>query len=182
MSARDASGRLLGVVLAGGKSRRFGRDKATAIVDGTAMLDLVIQALAPQVDKVVISGHDWEGYTRIEDRPEGDRGPLGGLNGALAYARANDFDAVLSVPVDVLPVPVHLVALLGGNGPAVLEHQHLLGFWPSSCAEVLDAYLATASDVAFHRWLDHVKVRKIGERIKLFNVNTPADLEDYRHS
>lgn len=172
--------KILGAILAGGKSRRFGRDKAAELVDGKAMLDHVIDALAPQVADIVLCGRDWNGIRRIEDRPTGDLGPLGGLNGALAYAVEHGFDAVVCVPVDVLPLPDNLVDRLAGDVPCVFEEQHLLGYWPVSYAARLDAYLASTGDVAFHRWLDHADARKVGERIRLFNLNTQADLDAFK--
>ncbi|HEX7775206.1 MAG TPA: NTP transferase domain-containing protein [Parvibaculum sp.] len=172
--------KILGAILAGGGSRRLGRDKAAEIVGGKPMLDHVIEGLAPQVAEIALCGRDRNGLRRIEDRPSPGLGPLGGLNGALAFAAAHGFDAVISAPVDVLPFPADLAARLVGDGPAVLEDQHLLGFWPVSCAGALDAYLAAAPDVAFHRWLDHIKARKVGERARLFNLNTQADLDAFK--
>ncbi|MCE9650493.1 MAG: molybdenum cofactor guanylyltransferase [Parvibaculum sp.] len=173
--------RVLGAILAGGKSRRFGRDKAAELVGGKPLLDHIVYALRPQVAELAICGRDREGLTRIDDRPSGDLGPLGGLNGALAYAAERGFDAVVSAPVDVLPLPSDLVAQLAGDGPAVFEAQHLLGYWPVSCAAQLDVYLGSAEDVAFHRWLDHIRARKVGERARLFNLNTQADLDDFKN-
>ncbi len=180
MAYADATKKILGAILAGGRSRRFGRDKAAELVDGKAMLDHVIDALSPQVAEISVCGRDWKGITRIEDRPSRDLGPLGGLNGALAYAIEHDFEAIVSAPVDVLPLPVDLVACLAGDGPAVFEEQHLLGYWPVSCAARLAAYLAATDDVAFHRWIDHMKVRKVGEQLRLFNLNTQADLDAFK--
>tara|TARA_R110002110_G_scaffold194517_16_gene403497 strand:- start:5835 stop:6398 length:564 start_codon:yes stop_codon:yes gene_type:complete len=175
----DKHVRVLGVVLAGGKSRRFGQDKAEAIVDGVALLERVIGAIAAQVDELVICGRDWRDLKRIEDHPEPNLGPLGGLNGALAYARNNGFDAVLSVPVDVLPLPDNLLEILESNNPTVFAEQHLIGYWPVCFGEKLDTYLVVPSHRAFRGWLDHVAARKVNEPLRLYNVNSPSDLQAY---
>tara|TARA_R110000824_G_scaffold390760_13_gene587860 strand:+ start:23654 stop:24202 length:549 start_codon:yes stop_codon:yes gene_type:complete len=171
--------KILGAVLAGGQSRRFGQDKAIVVIDGIAMFDHVMAALSEQVDQVVVCGRDWNGLVRVEDRPAAGIGPLGGLNGALAYARAHGFDAVVTLPVDVLPVPKNLVELLQGAGPSVFEEQHLIGFWPVECSEMLDGYLAISHGGAFRGWLDHANVRKLPEPHQLHNVNSPDDLAAY---
>jgi molybdopterin-guanine dinucleotide biosynthesis protein A len=171
--------KILGAVLAGGQSRRFGRDKAEAVIDGVAMLDHVIAALAGQVDDIVICGRDWKGITRVDDRPAGGIGPLGGLNAALAHAVAQEFDAVLTVPVDVLPLPANLVELLGGTDATVFAEQHLIGYWPVRFGVMLDAHLASSRESAFHRWLGHAGVRRIEEPVRMHNMNSPADLKAY---
>ena len=48
--------RVLGVVLAGGQSRRFGSDKALAEIAGRTLLDRAVATLARQVDTVVVAG------------------------------------------------------------------------------------------------------------------------------
>lgn len=171
--------RILGAILAGGQSRRFGRDKAEAVIDGVAMLDHVIAGLSPQVDGLVVCGRDWKQVTRVDDRPAADMGPLGGLNGALVYAREGKFDAVVTVPVDVLPLPCNLVDLLSGTVASVFAEQHLIGYWPVRFGEILDLYLATPRNGAFRGWLDHVAVRKIAEPLPLHNMNSPDDLKRF---
>src|SRR5579872_4815856 len=100
--------RILGAVLAGGRSSRFGSDKAAALIDGRPMLEWVIDALAPQVDDVIICGRASPGRISVAYRPRPDLGPLGGLNAALHHAAANGFDAVLSVPCDTPRLPADL--------------------------------------------------------------------------
>jgi molybdopterin-guanine dinucleotide biosynthesis protein A len=46
---------LLGLVLAGGRSRRFGRDKAALTVHGETLLERTVALLAPLVDAVYVS-------------------------------------------------------------------------------------------------------------------------------
>src|SRR5690242_14839672 len=105
--------RVLGAVLTGGRSSRFGSDKAAALIDGRPMLDWVIDVLVPQVDDVLVCGRETPGRISVPDYPTPDLGPLGGLNAALRYAAANGFDAVLSVPCDTPRLPNDLRAQLG---------------------------------------------------------------------
>src|SRR3546814_13961187 len=79
--------RLLGAVLAGGRSSRFGSDKALAMLDGRTLLDHAAAALGAHVETVVICGRHVPGMTGLADRPAADMGPLGGLNAALHQDR-----------------------------------------------------------------------------------------------
>jgi molybdopterin-guanine dinucleotide biosynthesis protein A len=75
---------MLGVVLAGGRSRRMGRDKAEVEVAGRSMMSWVVAALEAVCDRVLIAGREdgWEGRAGLID-PPGGHGPLAGLAAAL---------------------------------------------------------------------------------------------------
>jgi molybdopterin-guanine dinucleotide biosynthesis protein A len=73
---------ILGAVLAGGHSRRMGRDKAKVEVSGTSFLDRVAQAVAVATDRVVVLGEEREGYENWPDLASGS-GPLTGIATAL---------------------------------------------------------------------------------------------------
>lgn len=168
--------RVLGALIAGGRSVRFGSDKARARVSGQAMLDHVIAGVAPQVDALVICGRSWPGLAMLEDRPAGRLGPLAGLNAALRHAAGEGYDAVLSVPVDVLPIPADMAARLRGTGAAVFRTQHLIGWWPTSLATALDAHLAGGS-LSVGSWIAASGARRVDEPCAMRNVNFPEDLE-----
>ncbi|MFP3914645.1 MAG: molybdenum cofactor guanylyltransferase, partial [Actinomycetota bacterium] len=74
-----------GVILAGGRSRRMGTDKATYAVAGRPMLDWVAAAMGQACDRVVVAGHQQEtgGLEVIADPGRPHRGPLAGLVAAL---------------------------------------------------------------------------------------------------
>ena len=163
---------ILGAILAGGQSRRFGSDKAVAIVDGLPMLTQIQRALAVQVDAVIVCGGARPEVDAIPDRPEPGLGPLGGLNAALYYGREQGYDAVLSVPVDTLPLPVDLVARLG-PGPAAFASQYLIGVWPTDLQPDLDNLLRSGAR-AVRAWLDVSQCRLVGEDgLNLRNINRP---------
>ncbi|MBU2289322.1 MAG: molybdenum cofactor guanylyltransferase [Gammaproteobacteria bacterium] len=168
--------RLLGAVIAGGQSRRFGRDKAAEPIFGQPMIEHVARALGEQTERLVVCGRGWERIECIEDRPRAGLGPLGGLNAALYLANCGGYDAVLCVPVDVLPVPRDLYELLGGDEPGVFETQYLIGFWPTFCAKPLDDFLRNGGR-AVHDWLDLANARRVVEPVALTNINRPSDLK-----
>lgn len=137
--------KVLGALLAGGKSSRFGSDKAQAIVGGQRLVDHTLAALRASVDLVVICGRHEPGYTTLEDWPRPGLGPLGGLNAALQFAADQGFDAVLSVPVDVYPLPPNLAGLLSNGGPRYLRDQHIVGLWPTTLAPALETHIAAGT-------------------------------------
>jgi len=163
--------RILGAVLAGGASRRFGSDKALAPMGGTPMLDHVVKTLTPQVAEVVICGRSWANLRTLPDASADRIGPLAGLESALRYAAANRFDAVLTTPVDVVPLPHDLIAHLAGPRPAVFEDQWLIGYWPAALHAPLARFLATGNR-RWRAWLDDAGADRIPEPHPLHNLNT----------
>jgi molybdopterin-guanine dinucleotide biosynthesis protein A len=101
-----------GVVLAGGKSTRMGRDKALVEVDGKPMLQHAIDVLRPQVKELLVIG-DPRKYRRfdadvLEDELEG-LGPLGGIVTAMGHAR---YEHLLVLACDVPGVNAKLLEMI----------------------------------------------------------------------
>jgi molybdenum cofactor guanylyltransferase len=135
--------RRIGAILAGGSARRFGSDKAAALLDGRALIDHIAAALAHQVDALVVVGRSWPGLTGIDDRPAAGLGPLGGLCGALGHADANGFTHVISHPCDLLPVPVWSDAVLASGQAFYAQRHYVSGVWPQSLYPQLIEYLSS---------------------------------------
>jgi molybdopterin-guanine dinucleotide biosynthesis protein A len=111
--------RLLGAILAGGRSRRFGSDKAEVMLNGRTLFAHVADALRPHCDALVVCGRTHHEMTSLEDRPHAGLGPLGGLCAALAFGKEAGFTAVLSAPCDVPDLPTDLYDRLSyKSGPA----------------------------------------------------------------
>ncbi len=83
---------IAGIVLAGGKSTRFGTDKAISLFQGKSMLKHSVDLLKQFTDSVLISGDKEEysvyGYPCIPDLYEG-AGPLGGICSCLLQSERN---------------------------------------------------------------------------------------------
>jgi molybdenum cofactor guanylyltransferase len=167
--------RVLGAILAGGQSQRFGSDKAEVLLDGKTLLDHVADTLRPQVHTLVVAGREWLGLESVSDLPAAGLGPLGGLCGALFYAQERGFGAVLSSGCDLIGIPDNLVAILG-NGPAIIDDQPLLGLWPAPLAQELRQWLAEPKNRSVYRFADHVCARRLALDIPIRNMNRPDDL------
>ncbi|MGI8926990.1 MAG: molybdenum cofactor guanylyltransferase [Tepidiformaceae bacterium] len=108
-----------GIVLAGGQSTRFGRDKASALLQGRTLLDWVVSAIAPAVGSIVVSTSRGQSLPplppldvplRIIEDEMRAVGPLAALTAALATAPPGAFCFVASCDVPLLTTP--LVGLL----------------------------------------------------------------------
>jgi molybdopterin-guanine dinucleotide biosynthesis protein A len=166
----------LGAVLAGGQSRRFVSDKALGILNGRPLIVHARDAIARHVAEVVVCGRSFPGMRALADRPAPHLGPLGGLNAALQYARDHDFAAVLTIGCDMPILPVDVAcALIEGGGPAIVEGQFLLGYWPSTLAGRLDSHLQNSGDRSMRGWLSLIDPRLVAAPM-LPNVNYPEDL------
>lgn len=167
--------RTLGVVLAGGMSRRFGSDKAEAVFEGRSLLHRTATALHPHCDMVAIVGRKVSGWPGIEDWPEPGMGPLGGLAGALAHAAGHEFAQVLSVPVDCIFLPPDIRGLLE-PAPAYLESQPVIGLWPVVARARLEHMLTEGDKRAVRAFVERIGARAVATRFAPPNVNTPDDL------
>ncbi|MFS0735728.1 molybdenum cofactor guanylyltransferase [Sphingomonas sp. 1P06PA] len=167
----------LGAVLAGGRSSRFGSDKARTLLAGRALIDHALAALAPHVEALVVCGRDWPGVASLPDRPAPGLGPLGGLAAALHHAGANGFDGVIATGCDMPVLPHGLVDRLVGPDAAIVAGHPLIGWWPASLGQDLDHLLAADGSRAIRAFADRVAARRIDAAPgTLPNINTPADL------
>jgi len=166
---------LLGAVLAGGRSRRFGSDKAMALLHGKPLLAHAAEALAQHTQAVILCGRTMAGFTCLADRPVPDLGPLGGLNAALHHAAAHDLAGVLCTGCDMPFFPEAMARALIGEGPAIVEKQYLMGYWPVAFAPALDTHLAEHQDRSVRGWMAVTQPGLVSAP-ELPNINTQADL------
>lgn len=164
--------KLLGAVLAGGRSSRFGSDKALALLDGKPLIEHAIAALATQTDAVIVCGR--EHGDSVPDRPAPDLGPLGGICAALHAAAERGYDAVLTMPCDVPSLPADLTQHL--RPPAYLAEMPVIGLWPAALGSDLDAWLANSADRSVRSWARSVSAIPVQAGFDIPNCNTPEDL------
>lgn len=196
----DRPARPAGAVLAGGESRRFGRDKARATLAGRPMAGWAVEALSPHADPLLLVGGD-EGLARelgveaVADRRPG-RGPLAGLEAALGRAREAGAPGALVVACDLPLVDGALVGALvaasdGGRraavarGPASAGLQPLCAYYPADLLRRVRRLLDGDGPTSMGRFLEGVDARRVSTEEgaggrpadALMNVNTPADAE-----
>jgi molybdenum cofactor guanylyltransferase len=177
-----SSPRILGAIIAGGQSRRFGGDKGAAKVGGRALLDHVVAGIMPQCDDLIICGRMWRDLESVEDWPLPDLGPLGGLNAALHVAMIRGYDFVLSTGCDVLPV-VDCALLLHDSGSRVsaryTDGHFISGLWPALLSTLLDGYLETTDNYSMRQWIAFCGAQAVSDPRMIYNLNTPQDFAAY---
>jgi molybdate transport system ATP-binding protein len=135
--------RILGVVLAGGKSRRMGRDKGLMEVDGKRMAQHSLDALEALTDaRLIVSKNPSYAEFGVPIVPDlwPDHGPLGGI---LTAFLASDADEILVLPCDMpyMEEKVLRGLLDGRGGPGISIAQDrgkwepLVGIYPRSFIE-----------------------------------------------
>lgn len=169
---------LLGVVLAGGESSRFGSDKALAVLDGESLLTRAVQALQSWCDAVVVVGREAAPVPCLADWPRAGMGPLGGIAAALRHAAQQGFDEVLTLGVDCAGLPGDLPVLLG-PAPAYAASQPVIGRWPASAARAVETILLGQGKHSLRALAEAVSARAVALPQAPANINTPADLAEF---
>jgi molybdopterin-guanine dinucleotide biosynthesis protein A len=177
----------IGVILAGGASRRMGVDKAFVEVDGRAMVLRVADALRlAGCDRVVCQGgsHLLTGSFGLEVNPDPtpDSGPVLAIHAALEHHQG----PILVVACDLVDLdPATVVAVIDAAHAdperrvvtATADGRpHLLSHWSQEALEPLSQLVAegvTAYRVALER-LGAVEVVVDPQSVR--NVNRPEDL------
>ena len=182
--------KLSGGILAGGEGRRFGgADKGWLRFHGRSFVEHVRDALAPQVDEILISAnrnllrYAALGHAVVTD--ELGRGPAAGLLRLLETAR---HPWVVCVPCDALNLPTTLAADLrdaqwaeDADIVALHDGEHL---HPTCClvsrelAPDLRRYLAGGAS-ALWRWQSRHRLAHLPCASPFVNVNDAGALAAY---
>ena len=195
--------KIVGLLLAGGQSRRMGGgDKSLRPLGGRLLLDRVIERIRPQVDELVLNANgDPVRFARfglpvVADSVPDYAGPLAGVLAGLDWAAENrpDCRLVASVPTDAPFLPDDLVArMVQGMETAGVElvcaesggQPHpVVGLWPVRLREELRRALAEEGLRKVDRWTGRyrfatVPFEKVGRPDfgidPFFNANHPDD-------
>ncbi|MDD4334633.1 MAG: molybdenum cofactor guanylyltransferase [Desulfotomaculaceae bacterium] len=186
-----------GVILAGGKSRRMGMDKAFLTVGRDAMIERAAAELGKVFTEILISGGDEETGARLGLKVVPDLikgwGPLSGIHASLLAAQSRK---CLLVPCDMPFLSAGLASIMVGlsDGYDVTVPQHgdylqpLFAVYDKNCIAAVEEALRDGR----HKVVDfypRVRVKYVSEMILraaadidtvFFNVNTPLDLEKAR--
>lgn len=162
---------ILGAVLIGGRSSRFGSDKAQALFGERSLADHAAAAIAPYVDEVVMAGGD-----ALPDLPRPGLGPLGGIAAALDQAATRGFRCVLTIACDMPQVPPALIEALLLRAPSYCIDSPVLGLWPAALGAQLLSHLEMVDDRSIRGWAQAVGALPIEAPQPLANVNTREDL------
>ncbi len=186
-----------GIILAGGQSRRLGRDKRFLSLAGRPLIAHVIERLQPLVSEIIIAAPDPESFSgwNVHIVPDlyPDRGVLAGLHAGLTAARGR-WAFIIAADLPLLnPALLHAMAAQAHRSPAdaivprwqgALEPLHAL-YRPQSCAPAAEAALhreerriiAFYPDIQVEIFPESEVARRDPAGHSFFNVNTPEEWE-----
>ncbi|WP_395671680.1 molybdenum cofactor guanylyltransferase [Phenylobacterium sp.] len=187
--------RIAGLVLAGGRSSRFGSEKAMTQIGGRPMIALCADALEA-CEVLAVSARPasgaaaWaavRGLPVLADANGLAHGPLAGVHAGLQWATAAGAEALATTPCDTPDLPAdllpRLLEALGPDVPGVVATgpggrlAPLCALWRVSQGPALTAALAGGAHPPVQALLDELGFRHVafGAGV-LTNINTPADL------
>lgn len=184
-----------GIVLAGGKSSRMGKDKALLTFDGETLLDRAIAAIKPLVTEVIVVVDREDRYSlpavrKIVDLyPES--GPVGGIVTGL-LAAGEGYHYIIPCDMPLLNRQILLLLMESASPPydAVIPEwngfpEPVFAVYSHEAVPKLKRFLEEGGRAA-QRALDQLKTLRIEESVLkkidpsgrfLFNMNEPGDLE-----
>jgi len=181
------------IVMAGGRSRRMGSDKAALRLGEQTLLQRVIDVVQPIFGELRVSVRAPRAdlpWPQICDEHQ-DAGPLAGLCAALAQAKTPWIFALATDMPFVKPALIELLAQRRAGFDAVVpladgHPQPLAAFYSVSCLATISALLdADDGQRSLRAALDRLNVCYVGESDLLaadpglrsfFDLDTPQDL------
>jgi molybdopterin-guanine dinucleotide biosynthesis protein A len=190
---------ITGIILAGGRSRRMGADKALLELGGVPLISHIAARLSQIADTVVIACGEGEredyrflSLPMIVDRYPG-LGPLAGLHAALSKSRT-EWNAVAACDLPFAPEELlkHMMDIAAAERTveavvpvnAAGKVQPLLALYHSNVLRSLEQALEQQRPRVME-WLGGLKVRYVQEKdfpgshraqaAALLNMNTPED-------
>ncbi len=194
---------VIGVLLAGGQSRRMGGgDKCLLELAGKPLLAHVIDRLKPQTSALVLNANGdldrFSGFDlpTIADPITGFAGPLAGVLAGFTWVRENAPDTrwIVTAATDTPFFPQDLVAKLldatKGKYPAIAlassnERMHpVFGLWPVALADDLHQALESGTRKVLDWTGRHTTITAVFPKIEtggitidpFFNANRPDDM------
>ncbi len=182
------------IILAGGQSRRMGRDKAHLPAGAGMLLDRIVERLSPVVDQVIVAGGPQLSIPEVRWVPDArpGAGPLAGMAAGLA-ALSGDLGWI--VACDLPDVEPRIGELLFDSAPDVDAVVPRVDARPECLCAVYRASLAARMlarldagdrrvtallDGIRVRYLDAVDLRRVDPELRSFrNLNTPDEYQDW---
>ena len=188
---------ILPVVLAGGKSKRFGEDKSQVKLGRKILIDYILSELIDEFNEILIVANNpikhlsSNKIRKINDFKK-DLGPLGGIFTAMKWAKDNNksYKWIASFPSDT---PFFKKNILNNFFEKVNEKEselffmtfndkrhNIFGLWSTSLIDQLEKDLENGSRKV-EKWANNIGVKTINMSFEkedpFFNINTQEDLK-----
>ena len=189
---------ILGVVLAGGQSKRFGQDKSQVRLGDKILIDFILSEIIDVFNEIlIISNNDIKflnskKVTKIEDYKK-DLGPLGGVLTAMKWIKENNknYKWISTFPSDTpffkkknlqdfiknINYKDSKLFFIKSND----KRHNIFGLWSVELLERLEDDVMKKGERKVEVWANNVGVKTINMEFKnndpFFNINTKEDLE-----
>ena len=189
---------ILGIILAGGKSSRFGEDKSIAKLGDKTLLDHTINKIENEFTEILLISNNKEFNFKnnkihvVEDCIEGQLGPLVGILTAMKWVKKNNknYKWIASFPCDTPFFDMKFVSelkikiketskkLIFLNSDK--KRHNIFGLWSVDLIETLEEDIKNGLRKV-EIWADKIGYENININTKEFdmflNINTKEDLK-----
>ena len=188
---------ILGTVLAGGKSQRFGEDKSQVKLDGKLLIDHILDEIINEFKEILIVSNNQINFKHsdkisiISDLKK-DQGPLGGVLSAMKWVKESnkDYKWISTFPVDtpffkkdILQNFLHEIYLEDSKLFFIKSNNtrhNIFGIWSIDLINQLEKDLLKG-ERKVEVWADSIGVNTVNVEYKkpdpFFNINTKEDLK-----
>ena len=188
---------ILPVVLAGGKSKRFGEDKSQIQLGSKILIDYILSEIINDFNEVIIVANkpikhlSSDKITKIKDYRK-DLGPLGGVFSAMKWVKNNNkkYQWIVTFPSDT---PFFKKNILENFYNKINEKEselffiksndkrhNIFGLWSVDLVDQLEKDLENGARKV-EKWANTIGVKTINMSFEkedpFFNINTREDLE-----
>jgi molybdopterin-guanine dinucleotide biosynthesis protein A len=197
---------ILGVILAGGKSKRFGQEKSQVKLGDKTLLEHSLSKLKSKFDKILIvtNSNTIKDYKTIKDCIEGQLGPLVGVLSAMKWIKKNKFSYnwIATFPCDTPFFNISIIeefykaSKLNDNllyfVKSKEKRHNIFGLWSLKLIEILEKDIIENNYRKVEKWANKIGVKTIDVSYDdidpFFNINTKEDLieaekilKNYKH-
>jgi molybdenum cofactor guanylyltransferase len=189
---------ILAVVLAGGKSKRFGQDKNCVKLGSRTLLEHVLLKIVDKFKEILIvssNSLEIEEIKKITVIPDcfNDLGPLAGVLSSMKWIKKNNkpYKWIATFPSDT---PFFDISIIDEYKTRIEQSEsslyfvksnekrhNIFGLWSIDLMEKLEEDLIINNYRKVEEWANKVGVSTIDIKIKnydpFFNINTKEDLE-----
>ena len=185
---------ILGVVLAGGKSKRFGEDKSEVKLGDKTLLEHTLDKIKSKFNTIIIVSNNKiiKNYITIKDCIEGQLGPLVGALSAMKWIKKNNYSYnwIITFPCDTPFFNISIIdkfikvsklndSLLYFAKSAEKRH-NIFGLWSVKLIETLEKDIIENNHRKVEKWANKIGVKTVNipyDNIDpFFNINTKDDL------
>ena len=189
---------ILAVVLAGGKSRRFGEDKNSVKLGDKTLLEHGLFKIWSKFQEIlIVSSHP----LKIQDKKKiiiiqdclDDYGPLAGVLSSMKWVKKNErtYKWIATLPSDTPFVESSIIdeykKRIKANDSSLYfvksnnKRHNIFGLWSIDLLETLEKDLIKNKFRKVEEWANKIGVKTINVEIKnfdpFFNINTKEDFE-----